>query len=162
MLDRDKFLAAINRRGQVKDYEVEFKKRDGAPMQALISSRRYQNPENGDVEFEGIIKDITHRKRTEEALKQRNRELSLLNSIAVALNHNMALNLILQETLKNVLKVLELNRGAIFLIDREREKTEVIAKFGFQVEGAEDTQAVFFKDPLLSKALVDDRDGFKA
>ncbi|MGB9438572.1 MAG: PAS domain S-box protein [Desulfobacterales bacterium] len=156
MLDRDKFLAAINRRGQVKDYEVEFKKRDGAPMQALISSRRYQNPENGDVEFEGIIKDITHRKRTEEALKQRNRELSLLNSIAVALNHNMALNLILQETLKNVLKVLKLNRGAIFLIDREREKTEVIAKFGFQVEGAEDTQALFFKDPLLSKALVDD------
>ena len=155
-LDRDRFLAAIDRRGQVKDYEVEFKKRDGAPIHALISSRRYQNPENGDVEFEGIIKDITHRKRTEEALKQRNRELSLLNSIAVALNHNMALNLILQETLKNVLKVLKLNRGAIFLIDREREKTEVIAKFGFQVEGAEDTQAVFFKDPLLSKALVDD------
>ncbi|MDH3798009.1 MAG: PAS domain-containing protein, partial [Desulfobacterales bacterium] len=114
-LDRDRFLAAINRRGQVKDYEVEFKKRDGAAMHALISSRRYQNPETGDAEFEGIIKDITHRKRTEEALKQRNRELSILNSIAVALNHNMALNLILKETLKNVLKVLELNRGAIFL-----------------------------------------------
>ncbi len=154
--DRDRFLAAINRQGQVKDYEVEFKKRDGAPMHALISSRRYQNPESGDVEFEGIIKDITHRKRTEEALKQRNRELSILNSIAVALNHNMALNLILQETLKNVLKVLELNRGAIFLIDREREKAEVIATFGFQVDGPEDPPAVFFKDPLLSKALVDD------
>jgi len=155
-LDRDRFLAAINRRGQVKDYEVEFKKRDGAPMHALISSRRYQNPETGDVEFEGIIKDITRRKRTEEALKQRNRELSILNSIAVALNHNTALNLILEETLKNVLKVLELNRGAIFLVDREREKTEVIAKFGFTAESAEDTQAVFFKDPLLSQALLED------
>ncbi len=155
-LDRDKFLAAINRRGHVKDYEVEFKKRDGSPIHALISSRRYENPETGDVEFEGIIKDITHRKRTEEALKQRNRELSILNSIAVALNHNMALNLILRETLKNILKVLELNRGAIFLIDREREKTEVIAESGFQVEDAEDPQQVFFKDPLLSKALVED------
>jgi PAS domain S-box-containing protein len=155
-LDRDRFLATINRRGQVKDYEVELKKRDGAAMHALISSRRHQNPETGDVEFEGIIKDITHRKRTEEALKQRNRELSILNSIAVALNHNMALNLILKETLKNVLKVLELNRGAIFLINREREKTEVIAKFGIKVEGAEDILPVFFKDPLLSKALVED------
>jgi PAS domain S-box-containing protein len=155
-LDRDRFLATINRRDQVKDYEVEFKKRDGAAMHALISSRRYQNPETGDVEYEGIIKDITHRKRTEEALKQRNRELSILNSIAVALNHNMALNLILQETLKNVLKVLELNRGAIFLINREREKTEVIAKFGFKAEGADDTLPVFFKDPLLSKALLED------
>jgi signal transduction histidine kinase len=68
----------------------------------------------------------------------------------------MALNLILKEALKNVLKVLELNRGAIFLIDREREKTEVIAKYGFKIEGAGDTLPVFFKDPLLSKALVDD------
>ncbi len=155
-LDRDRFLAAINRQGQVKDYEVEFKKRDGAPMHALISSRRYQNPETGDVEYEGIIKDITHRKRTEEALKQRNRELSILNSIAVALNHNMALNLILEETLKIVLKVLELQRGAVFLIDRAKERTEVIAKFGFTAESAEDTRAVFFKDPLLSKALLED------
>ncbi|NIS16124.1 hypothetical protein GWN42_15930, partial [candidate division KSB1 bacterium] len=102
------------------------------------------------------IKDITHRKRTEEALKQRNRELSILNSIAVALNHNMSLNLILQEALKNILKVLELNRGAIFLINREQETTEVIAKFGFNVEGAEGIQGVFFKDPLLSKALLED------
>ncbi len=155
-LDRDKFLAAINRRGHVKDYEVEFKKRDGSPIHALISSRRYENPETGDVEFEGIIKDISHRKRTEEALEQRNRELSILNSIAVALNHNMALNLILRETLKNILKVLELNRGAIFLFDREHEKTEVIAEAGFQVEDAENPQQVFFKDPLLSKALVED------
>jgi len=155
-LDRDRFLAAINRRGQVKDYEVEFQKRDGAAMHALISSRRYQNPETGDVEYEGIIKDITHRKRTEEALQQRNRELSILNSIAVALNHNMPLNLILQEALKNVLKVLELNRGAIFLLNRQREKTEVIAKSGFNSEAAEGDQRVFFKDPLLSKALLED------
>ncbi|MBW2657118.1 MAG: GAF domain-containing sensor histidine kinase, partial [Deltaproteobacteria bacterium] len=87
---------------------------------------------------------------------QRNRELSILNSIAVALNHNMALNLILRETLKNILKVLELKRGAIFLIDREREKTEVIAESGFQAEDAQDPQPVFFKDPLLSKALFED------
>ena len=155
-LDRDRFLAAINRQGQVKDYEVEFKKHDGAVMHALISSRRYQNPETDDVEYEGIIKDITRRKRTEEALKQRNRELSILNSIAVALNHNMALDLILQETLKIVLKVLELNRGAIFLINREQEKTEVIAKFGFKSKGRGSARRVFFKDPLLSKALLED------
>ena len=125
-------------------------------MHALISSRRYQNPETGDVEYEGIIKDITHRKRTEEALKQRNRELSILNSIALALNHNMTVDLILQKALKNVLKVLEINRGAIFLIDRLQKKTKVIAKFGFAAEDAEGSLPGFFKDPLLSKALQED------
>ncbi|MGD8992195.1 MAG: PAS domain S-box protein [Desulfobacterales bacterium] len=155
-LDRQKFLETINRRGQVKDYEVEFKKREGTPIHALISSRRYENPETGDVEFEGIIKDITHRKRTEEALQQRYRELSILNSIAVALNYNMALNLILRKALKNILTVLELSRGAIFLIDREREETEVIAESGFQVEDLHEPQEVVFKDPLLNKALLED------
>ena len=159
--DRDKFLAQINRQGFVKDYEVEFKTYEGAPIHALISSRRYENSETGDVEFEGIIKDITHRKRTEEALKQRNRELSILNKIALALNHNMALNLILRETLKNVLKVLELSRGAIFLIDHSQAKAKVIAKFGFQGEDAADTQPLFFKDELLSKALLEDEMALK-
>ena len=59
--DRDKFLENIDREGYLKDYEVEFKKRDKSPLQVLISSRRYEKPETGDVEYEGIIKDITHR-----------------------------------------------------------------------------------------------------
>jgi len=32
----------------------------------LISSRRYENDKTGDFEYEGIIKDITRRKQTEE------------------------------------------------------------------------------------------------
>ena len=156
-LDRDQFLAVINRRGYVKDYEVDFKKRDGTPIHALISSRRYENPETGDIEYEGIIKDITHRKRTEEDLKQRNRELSILNSIAVALNHNTALDLILLESLKNVLKVLNLLRGAIILIDRDEKKAKVIAKYGFTDEASENMAEVVFKDPLLHKALVEEQ-----
>ncbi|MGD8290213.1 MAG: PAS domain S-box protein [Desulfobacterales bacterium] len=154
--DRDRFLTVINRKGSVKDYEVDFKMSNGTPIHALMSSRRYENPETGDIEYEGIIKDITHRKRTEENLKQRNRELSILNSIAVAINHNMALNLILRETLKNVLKVLQLNRGAVILIDREGKTTEVITNFGFPDDHIEKPSDLVFKDPILSKALIED------
>jgi PAS domain S-box-containing protein len=160
-LDRDRFLAAINRQGFVKDYEVEFKRRDGAAIHALISSRRYENLETADVEYEGIIKDITRRKRTEEDLKLRNRELSILNSVAVALNHNMALNLILRETLKNVIKVLQLNRGAIILTDREKKTTDVIAHRGFPDDLFERPPEIVFKDPLLSKALLEDEMNLK-
>ncbi len=160
-LDRDRFLAVINRKGFVKDYEVAFKKRDGAAIHALISSRRYENLETGDVEYEGIIKDITRRKRTEEDLKLRNRELSILNSVAVALNHNLALNLILRETLKNVIKVLQLNRGAIMLIDREKKTTDVIAHCGFPDDLLETPPELVFKDPLLRKALVEDEMNLK-
>jgi PAS domain S-box-containing protein len=38
-------------------------------VHVLISSWQYENPKNGDIEYEGIIKDITHRKFLEDDLK---------------------------------------------------------------------------------------------
>ena len=119
--DREKFLQLINQEGDVKDFEIDFKKRDGSAMHVLISSRRYLNHDSGDVEFEGIIKDITERKEAEEALRKRNVELSLLNKTAVTLNKTMDLNRILEETLNSVLKALRLKKGGVFLIDREKK-----------------------------------------
>jgi PAS domain S-box-containing protein len=159
--DRDKFISLINQEGYVKDYEVDFKKRDGSPIHVLISSRRYENPQTGDVEFEGIIKDITHRKRTEEDLKQRNRELSILNSIALALNHNMPLDQILLETLKNIIKVLRLKRGAIIFIDREEKKTRVRAQYGLPLANPEKNNPFSFKDKLLRKYLFEGQTDLK-
>ncbi len=153
--DRDKFLACINREGFVKDYEVDFRKRDGSPIHVLMSSRRYENPETGNIEFEGIIKDITHRKQTEEDLKQRYRELSILNNIAVALNHNIELDRLLGETLKNVLKVLQLSNGVIILIDRTGAAASVQVRHGLPAEDSDLKDAIKFRDPLLKKHLIE-------
>ncbi len=152
--DREKFITLINKEGYVKDYEVDFKKRDGSPIHVLISSRRYENPKTGDVEFEGIIKDITHRKHTEEDLKQRNRELSILNSIALALNHSMPLDQILLETLKNVLKVLRLERGTIILINKKARQGKIQVRHGLEAADPEDNDPLSFRDELLWKHLL--------
>jgi len=153
--DRDKFLNLINRNGYVKDFEVDFKKRDNTPIHVLISSRRYENPQTGDIEFEGIIKDITQRKRAEENLRQRNRELSILNGIAVALNHTMDLNHILQVTLKNVLKVLQISRGGLFLIDRYKKQARLQVSYGIAEQESEQPGEIIFKDNLLRKHLIE-------
>jgi PAS domain S-box-containing protein len=153
--DRDKFLAQINRDGSVKDYEVDFRKRNGTPIHVLMSSRRYENPETGGIEFEGIIKDITHRKQTEEDLKQRYRELSILNSIAVALNHNMELDQILLEALKNVLKVLRLKRGVIVLVDRPDTEARIRIRHGLPPEDPNASDHIIFRDALLKKHLIE-------
>ena len=154
--DRDNFLKTINRKGYVKDFEVDFKRKDGVPIHVLISSRRYENPVSGDIEYEGIIKDITRRKRTEEDLKQRNLELSILNSVAVALNHTTELNYILKITLKNVLKVLRLESGAIFLIDREKKKARLQVRQGGHIKAPIGSEEIIFKDALLMKYLIEE------
>jgi len=153
--DRKSFLGQILRKGFVKDYEVDFRKKDGTPIHVLISSRKYENPATADIEFEGIIKDITHRKQTEEDLRQRNRELSILNSIAMALNHNIPLNQILLKTLKNVLAVLNLERGVIVLLDRTQKNAEVHVRKGLPPAATNRGDVMLFKDVLLKECLME-------
>ena len=152
--DRKKFTETMNREGFVKDHEVEFKRQDGTPIHVLISSRRYENAKTGDVEYEGIIKDITRRKQTEEEVWERNRELSILNSLAVSLNDVTDLKQLLKFTLENVLNALRLNKGAIFLVDPIKKKARLQAKSGLPAPAGGDAGEIIFKDALLKKRLI--------
>ena len=91
-----------------------------------------------------IFKDITERKKTEEEVWQRNRELSILNSLAVALNDVTDLEQLLKFTLENVLNALRLKRGAIFLIDPEARKALLQAQSGLPIPLAGEKDAGHF------------------
>ncbi|MBW2514986.1 MAG: PAS domain S-box protein [Deltaproteobacteria bacterium] len=149
---RERFLEKINRKGYVKDYEADFVTKKGKSLHVLISSRRYENPEAGDIEYEGIIKDITHRKQTEEVIKERNRELSILNSVAVALNNTRDLDHMLKVTLKDVLRVLRLKKGALFLIENKEKCARLQIRSGFP--RPRDSRKVIFGDRMLEKHLL--------
>lgn len=153
--DRPKFLENITRRGFVKDYETQFKKRDGTLLHVLISSRVYKNVLTGDVELEGIIKDITRRKVSEEVINQRNRELSIVNSIAVALNHTMDLNHILKATLEKVVQVLRVERGGLFLIDRENKHVRLQARFNIPEVPSDESDEIIFSDRVLMEHMIE-------
>jgi PAS domain S-box-containing protein len=83
--DRQAFTTAIEKDGFVKDYEVTFKRKNGAALEVSITSqvRRGQNGEV--VGYEGIIKDITHRKWGEaQAARQRWLVEAILEAMPVA------------------------------------------------------------------------------
>lgn len=157
--DRCRFLEKITAQGAIKDYEVEFKRRDDTTLHVLISSRMYQNTQTGEAELEGIIKDITRRKQIEEVVNQRNRELSVINSIAVALNHTMDLKDILTGTLAKVSQVLHVDRGGVFLIDGKRRKIRLEARCNLPEPGGEEGDQIVFEDEMLMRYLVES-DGY--
>lgn len=152
--DRDKFVKTINRDGFTKDYEVEFKNNTGTPIHALISSRRYENSETHEVEYEGIVKDITHRKESEQIIRERNRELSILNSVAVALNNTLNLEHVLKVTLKDVLGALRLESGGLFLIDQNNQTIKLPVKTGLPDQAAKEPMEGVFRDIMLGKYLL--------
>lgn len=64
--DRKKFNEKMLRDGYVKNEELKLKRKDGSPFTGSVSAVAVKD-KNGDVEYyDGIIDDITERKRTEQ------------------------------------------------------------------------------------------------
>ncbi|HMK75634.1 MAG TPA: PAS domain S-box protein [Thermodesulfobacteriota bacterium] len=67
--DRERFRNAITKEGFVKDFEVKLKKKDGAPIDVLITAHARKDVSGNLVGYEGIIKDISDRRRMEEEVR---------------------------------------------------------------------------------------------
>jgi PAS domain S-box-containing protein len=64
--DRLKFKQKIEREGFVRDYEVKLRKKDGTEMDCLLTAIVRRTADGNIVGYQGIIRDITERKRAEE------------------------------------------------------------------------------------------------
>ena len=68
--ERKRFLADIYLNGSVSDYEVTLKKKDGTSLPVATSSYLYYDESGKVLGVEGTWRDITRRKRIEEALQE--------------------------------------------------------------------------------------------
>ncbi|MBW2038431.1 MAG: PAS domain S-box protein [Deltaproteobacteria bacterium] len=68
--DRLRFRQAIEQKGSVRDYELKLRKKDGAEMECLLTATVRRDNEGNILGYQGIIRDITERKRMEEALRE--------------------------------------------------------------------------------------------
>ena len=75
---RKDFLVRIQRDGVVADFEVVLKRKDGEPVLVATSSGFYRDEAGTVLGVEGIFRDITERKRTEEQLRQSEEKFSRL------------------------------------------------------------------------------------
>lgn len=67
--DRDRFQQEIESKGSVIDYEVRFRKRDETPMDCLLTATMRKAEDGSILGYQGVIRDITERKKAEEALR---------------------------------------------------------------------------------------------
>jgi len=69
--DRKKFQNTIERDGFVKNFEVEFKKKNGEGIPVLMTSHGRKNEKGQVVGYQGIIIDISERIRIEQELREK-------------------------------------------------------------------------------------------
>jgi len=63
--DRDKFQQEIEKKGSVRDYEVKFCKKNGTEMDCFLTGTIRRSNEGSILGYQGIIRDVTERKRIE-------------------------------------------------------------------------------------------------
>lgn len=90
--------------GFVRDWEAELKKRDGTVFWASISGHLHLNADGRYMGKEGIIRDISDRKKAEDALKAALTKLNMLSSITRhdILNQVMGLRTFLELSLDDL------------------------------------------------------------
>ena len=68
--DRRRFQQMIERDGQVIDYDVEFKRKDGTPIPILLTGHARHDQHGNIIGYEGINVDLSHRKQMERELRE--------------------------------------------------------------------------------------------
>jgi len=63
--DRELFQRAIESSGAVKDYEVRLVRKDGTLMDCLYTSSVWKHEDGSIIGYQGIIRDITEKRRME-------------------------------------------------------------------------------------------------
>lgn len=69
--DRKTLVAALEKKGELKDYEVKLKTSAGGVKYASINARMIFDADHKPQKITGSIRDITDRKKIEEALQER-------------------------------------------------------------------------------------------
>lgn len=133
--EREKFIRKLKEKGEIKDYEIEYIRKDGRTLIARESARLTK-----EGVIEGILHDVTEEKLFEKKLKA-------MAEVSDALIGKMELDEIYEKSLKEIVKALGADGGVIFeLIENELELKKA--------EGLSDEYIRKYKRIPLGKHLV--------
>ncbi len=115
----------------VRNLEAVWKKKEGDPITVSINSRIIFDTDGRALFYEGMVQDITDRKRAEEKLQHQFRRLAALRAIDLAITTNLDLHLIFNLLLDQVLPQLGVDAAAILLLNPHLQILEYAAGRGF-------------------------------
>ncbi len=79
--DRKAFQGLVERNGFVKDFEVEFKRKDGRKITILLTAHPIRKEEGEIIGYQGLFIDITERKEMERRIQEAVRKFQKISEM---------------------------------------------------------------------------------
>ena len=128
--DRQKFLDEMSQRGFVRNFEYRLRRKDGREINVIESSFATRDPGGRIERYQGVVLDVTEMKRAEDEIRRRNRELYVLNNIAVTFNQSFDLDEILQLIILQILELLGTDTTSVYLFEEDSNTLIKKASYG--------------------------------
>ncbi|HTK95155.1 MAG TPA: GAF domain-containing protein, partial [Terriglobales bacterium] len=128
--DRERFRQSIAEQGALTDFEFDLRRKDGSIIKVRESSFALRDAQGKVERYQGFLLDITEKRRAEDEIRRRNRELKALNTIASVANQSFDLDHILEHALGQVTQLFTVDTAAIYLFDEPTLTLRRVAAHG--------------------------------
>jgi two-component system NtrC family sensor kinase len=115
------FRKEVEAHNFVRNFEVNLRRKDGSQLIALESSFATRDAAGQIDCYQGFLLDITEKKKAEDEIHRRNRELNALNAMAVIATQSFDLDEILNLTLRQVISLFDAESGSVYLAESETQ-----------------------------------------
>jgi PAS domain S-box-containing protein len=147
--DRERLKKLLQEHGAVADFEYEIRRKDGEVRTMMESSTAVRDSSGTMTALQGFLLDITDRKRAEQEIRRRNRELMVLNSIGQTLMESMDLADSIHRTLRHMAELFGLDASSLYLFDEATLTLRRLAAVGYRAEASRQIPPVTVQPELL-------------
>src|ERR1700678_1937969 len=116
---RDAFRREIEQQNYVRNFDVTMRRKNGTLLMAAESTFATRAGSGKIERFQGFVLDVTEKRRAEDEMRRRNRELNALNAMAVVATQSFDLDEILNLTLRQVVSLFGAESGSVYLSDTD-------------------------------------------
>lgn len=141
----------LNEHGAVNDFEYEIRRKDGEVRTVSESSTAVRDSGGNVIAYQGFLLDVSERRRAEQQIRRRNRELVVLNSIAETLSYTLDLTESVHRTLRQILELFELDAASLYLLDKDEVTVRRVAAVGHRSEFAKGFPAMALPASLMQQ-----------
>ncbi len=114
---RESLRRELETKSFVRNFEVALRRKDGSVLNAMESSFATRDPGGKIERYQGFLLDTSEKRRADEEIRRRKRELNALNAIATISTQSFDLDEILNLTLRQVVSLFSAETGSIYLSD---------------------------------------------